>query len=74
MLLRHNDLGYGADTMSWWESEPFVVRCHDCRAEDSARNRIWRESCPDCAESVADTHRAMGHTVTITPPRHRRSA
>lgn len=48
--------------------ESFVVRCHTCRAENSARDRIWRESCFQCAENVADTHRKLGHEVSITAP------
>lgn len=56
---------------AWWESDPFVVRCLDCRAEGSNRGRSWRESCRDCAEVVAESHRALGHEVTITPPRER---
>jgi hypothetical protein len=46
----------------------FVVRCSDCLAENS-RPKYWREACADCAESVAESHRTLGHSVTVMPIR-----
>lgn len=50
----------------------FVVRCSDCLAEGSNRSRFWREACADCAESVAESHRTLGHSVTVMPIREAR--
>jgi hypothetical protein len=46
-------------------SERWTVRC-DC-LDDHGHRRRWSETCWDCADSIATTHRDLGHTATVKP-------